>query len=232
MTVIYEAKDDKPHFCTTANASLPVGSICQCDCGRFWLRKTVIGDYWVYRWVPVRWYHRTARKRITEWKQQRRIRPIVQSIIATGEPQTLTNKTIVNPTVQESIYAKLRDTVPGEGYVPLDPQGRVPVEDKKAAMMEQMAQAKEKVKADSRKLYLTRAGADGEQEWREADDTTPTKFRVTANVYPSPFAEKTCAVCTWTGTRFQIGEMAGEYADESDNPLLHMEIDTVEVLDE
>ena len=52
VTVIYEATEDRPHFCTTANASLPVGSICRCDCGRFWLRKTVIGDYWVYRWVP------------------------------------------------------------------------------------------------------------------------------------------------------------------------------------
>lgn len=71
MTVIYEATEDRPHFCTTANASLPVGSICRCDCGRFWLRKTVIGDCWVYRWVPVRWYHRKARRRIKDWVRQK-----------------------------------------------------------------------------------------------------------------------------------------------------------------
>lgn len=73
--------------------------------------------------------------------------------LAPNAAQTLTNKT-----VQESIYAKLRDTAPGEEHVLLDPQGRIPVEDKKAAMMEQMAQAKEKVEADSRRVWPTRWG--------------------------------------------------------------------------
>lgn len=220
MTVIYEANENRPHFCTTADRDLPLGSICRCECGRFWLRKTVIGDYWVRSWVPVRWYHRTARRRITEWKQQRRIRPIVQSIIAAGEPQTLTNKT-----VQESIYAKLRDTVPGEGWQEGDrPGGETPVQT--------VDEAHRLAVIDLDPNQFRRTGTDAERQWQQADDKTTTKFRVTANVYPSPFAEKTCAVATWTGTRFQIGEMAGEYADESDNPLLHMEIDTVEVLDE
>ncbi len=70
MTVIYEA--DRPHLCATADNTLPLGSICRCDCGRFWLRKTVDGDYSLTvpaYWVPVRWYHRQARKRIRRWRE-------------------------------------------------------------------------------------------------------------------------------------------------------------------
>lgn len=80
MTVIYEAAADKPHHCTVADNNLPVGSICRCDCGRFWLRKTRIGDWSVSYWVPVRWYHRQARRQIAQWKEQRRIRPIVAEL--------------------------------------------------------------------------------------------------------------------------------------------------------
>lgn len=83
------------------------------------------------------------------------------------------------------------------------------------------------------RLWLTRAGTEGEQRWRKAtDDRDTTRFRVTANIYPHRSAEKTIAVCTWTGTRQQITEMAQEYALDTDNPLLHMEIGTVEVLPE
>ena len=207
MTVIYEsAKADRPHYCTTADNTLPLGSICRCECGKFWLRKTVIGDYWVGYWVPVRWYHCAARRRITEWKRQRRIRPIVQSIIA-GEPQTLTNKTIVSPTVEESMFAKLRDTVPGEGW-------------------------QEGVDEVEQRIMAKTDDWEALHRWRQADDTTPTRFRVTAKLYGSPFDDEPYSEATWQGTRFQIGEMAGEYAESTDNPLLHMEIDTVEVLDE
>lgn len=210
MTVIYEATEDRPHFCTTANASLPVGSICRCDCGRFWLRKTVIGDYWVYRWVPVRWYHRAARKRIKAWERPGGETP-VQTVdeayrLVAGQPQTLTNKTVLNPT---------------PAYV----------EAQKARLKAHMAQAKEKVKADSRKLYLTRAGADGEQAWREADDTTPTRFRVTVKFYPSPFAAAPGGEVVWMGTKAQVIEMASEFSCQREEEMLHMEIDRVEVID-
>lgn len=229
MTIIYQA--EKPHRCSKPDQEQPLDSIWRCgECGRFWLRRDTYSDYWVNRWVPVRWYHRAAHKRITQWQEKRALAAARQRgtvIPAPNAAQTLTNKT-----VQESIYAKLRDTVPGEGYVPLDPQGRIPVEDKKAAMMEQMAQAKEKVEADSRRVWPTRAGADGEKAWREADDTTPTRFRVTVKIYCSPFDDEPHSTFVWEGTRFQIGELAGEFADGIDNPLLHMEIDTVEALDE
>ena len=232
MTLVYQAPE--PHRCTphvfNRSKEQPLGSIWRCDdCGRFWLRRNGCWDEF-RRWVPVRWYHRAAHKRITRWQEKRALAAARQRgtvIPAPNAAQTLTNKT-----VQESIYAKLRDTVPGEGYVPIDPKGRIPVEEKKAAMMEQMAQAKEKVEADSRKLYLTRAGADGEKAWREADDRTPTRFRVTVKIYGSPFDDEPHSTFVWEGTRFQIGELAGEFADGIDNPLLHMEIDTVEALDE
>ena len=100
MTVIYEATEDRPHYCTTAADGLPVGSICRCDCGRFWLRKTVIGDYWVYRWVPVRWYHRQARRRIKEWVRQKNngdFRFPMTSLLTAAPPQTLTNKEVRPP---------------------------------------------------------------------------------------------------------------------------------------
>lgn len=165
MTVVYRPEPTpSPHVCACPPpADHPLGTIWRCDgCRAFWLRKEVIADYWVAQWVPVCWYHRAARKRIKAWVRKK--------------------------TNEDSMFAKLRDTFPGEGWV------------------------------------------DGEKAWREADDTTPTRFRVTAKLYRSLFDDESYSEATWQGTRFQIGEMAGEYAESTDNPLLHMEIDTVEVL--
>lgn len=184
MTVIYEANENRPHFCTTADNSLPLGSICRCECGRFWLRKTVIGDYWVGSWVPVRWYHRAARRRIKEWQGSlQSVKDVAAGIVASGQPQTLANKTLA--THQQEVEKRIMSRTD-----------------------------------DWEALH----------RWRQADDTTPTRFRVTVKLYGSPFDDAPYSEATWQGTRFQIGEMAGEYADESDNPLLHMEIGTVEVL--
>lgn len=248
MTVIYEATEDRPHFCTTANASLPVGSICQCDCGRFWLRKTVIGDYWVYRWVPVRWYHRAARRRIKEWVRQKNngdFRFPMTSLLTAAPPQTLTNKTIQDyganllpvgeprltingePLTREAaeMLAKLYDTVPGEGWREGDrPGGETPAQT--------VDEAHRLADIDLTPNPFRRTGTDAEKRWQQADDRTPTKFRVTVKFYPSPFAAAPGGEATWTGTKAQVTEMAGEFADDMDNPLLHMEIDTVEVLDE
>lgn len=118
MIVIFKAAEDRPHYCTTADDTLPVGSICRCDCGRFWLRKTVIGDYPftpTSYWVPVRWYHRAARKRVRAWQERFSAKGYAPGIAAaaSGPPQTLTNKTIVNP-VQKSVFANLYDAIPGE----------------------------------------------------------------------------------------------------------------------
>lgn len=55
----------QPHFCPVPDRvweSRPCGSVWQCDdCGRYWVHSAVEEE-----WVPVRWWHFNARRRIRE----------------------------------------------------------------------------------------------------------------------------------------------------------------------
>lgn len=74
----------------------------------------------------------------------------------------------------------------------------------------------------------------GEQQWRDAeyDRNDTARFRVTASIYANPLKDHPFATATWTGTRYQIEEMARDYAEQRDEPWLHMEIDTVKALND
>lgn len=68
--------------------------------------------------------------------------------------------------------------------------------------------------------------------WENADPES--RFTVTAKIFKSVFDDETDITVTWSGTKAEIEQSAARYADEemSGYPFLHMEIDTVEVLDE
>ena len=70
------------------------------------------------------------------------------------------------------------------------------------------------------------------EQWEAIPDTTP--LTVTANIYTSVFHDHVDHDVTWTGTKAEIEQQAARHAAEkmADYPWLHMEIDTVEVLDE
>ena len=70
-----------------------------------------------------------------------------------------------------------------------------------------------------------------ERRYREADEADTTRFRVTAKIFASVFDDTTDTVLVWEGTRGEIEALAAAYSETRDEPFLHMEIDTVEVLD-
>lgn len=72
------------------------------------------------------------------------------------------------------------------------------------------------------------------EQWEAIPDTDTTPLTVTANIYTSVFHDHVEHEVTWTGTKAEIEQQAAWYAtvEMADYPLLHMEIDTVEVLDE
>lgn len=66
VTTVYRAPDDTPHHCELKNYEhLPLTSIVRCDdCGTYWERHNVIGDWVVGYFRRVTRWNRTARRRI------------------------------------------------------------------------------------------------------------------------------------------------------------------------
>lgn len=70
------------------------------------------------------------------------------------------------------------------------------------------------------------------EQWESAG--SDDQFRVTANIFLSVFDDDTDITQMWTGTKAEIECQAAEYANKemADYPFMHMEIDTVEVLND
>lgn len=99
MTFVHRPAPEPPeHFCPCPSSAHPEETVWRCDCGKFWLRKAVICEGWVAQWIPVRWYHRAARRRIKNWsraKSETDFRFPVTSLLTTtpsAAQTTLTNK--------------------------------------------------------------------------------------------------------------------------------------------
>lgn len=68
MTLIYRAPEDTPHVCALKTYEhLPQTSIVRCDdCGTYWERMNIMGEWSIRKWRRVTRWNRQARRRIRE----------------------------------------------------------------------------------------------------------------------------------------------------------------------